>query len=145
MSLGSKAARAAELLAGGMQCKDVAERVGVTPQTISAWKNKPEFEATINRLSMECLKASRQHLQALAVEATETLADLMKSGNGEAIRLKAAQAVLHHVGLTDRKSGQWAWGIGPQTAEEIQEENTRRLNMPSFKNLLEECGYTSQA
>ena len=97
MSLSPKQSKAAALLAQGRKSKDVAKCVGVSAQTISGWRKYPEFEATMNTLQLEFLEVSRRQMQALAIDAVDTLADLMKADKGEATRIKATVTVLAHI------------------------------------------------
>jgi len=125
MSLSPKQSKAVALLAQGRKSKDVAKCVGVSAQTISGWRKNPEFEATLNTLLLEFLEASRRQMQALAIDAVDTIADLMKSDKSETTRLKTVEVVLHHVGFSDpQKTGLWAWGIGPRTAEEVAQKQS---------------------
>jgi len=91
LNLKPKQIQAATLLAQGWLCKNVAKELKVTPQTISEWQKIAEFEAYLNGLKTESLKAARTHLHGLAETASETIAELMESSESDSIRLKAAE------------------------------------------------------
>ena len=125
MKLNERQAQAAALLVQGMSCKAVAEKVGVTPQTISTWKKDFEFRAQINALKLQVLTDARDALQRLAPEAIDVLRDLMGQASNEEVRRKAAVNILEAVGLhgDPRREGlRYGWGIGPTTSEKIEEQ-----------------------
>ena len=128
MSLKPKQFQAAMLLAQGWLCKDVAEELDVTPQTISEWQKLAEFEAYLNSLKKESLEAARTHLQRLAETASETIEELMESSTSDAIRLKAAETVLAHTGFSDPSNGLFGWGIGQTTKKEVEKEPEEKLS-----------------
>lgn len=119
MSMKSNKLLAATMLVEGFLHKDVAEEVGVTPQTISVWLTEPEFVAFVNKLKMDNLHKARDRIQALSVKAAATIEDIMENGNNDAVRLKAAESVLEMSGMINVQSGMWAWGIGSSTVEGV--------------------------
>lgn len=129
MNLKPKQIQAATLLAQGWLCKDVAEEIQVTPQTISEWKNIPEFEACINDLKTQSIEAARAQIQSLAESAVDTISELMESSESDNVRLKAALAMLAHAGLTEPSSGLFAWGVGGTTAEEVERDRARERHI----------------
>jgi len=122
MSMKPNKMLAATMLVEGWLHKDVAEEVGVTPQTISTWLTDPEFVALVNQLKMDNLHKARDRVQALSVKAAATIEDIMDSSSNDAVRLKAAESVLEMSGMINIQSGMWAWGIGPTTAEGVAKE-----------------------
>lgn len=126
--LTEKQVKASVLLAAGRTGRETAKEVGVTPETISVWRRGPEFEAEINRLKLEALHAARDRMRNLAAEAVSEVEDLIKNAKTDAVRLKAAQAVLDTVGLTNPTSGLWAWGIGKTTPEGVMREREDKAN-----------------
>jgi len=114
---------AATMLVEGQLHKDVAEEVGVTPQTVSTWLAEPEFIAFVNKLKMDNLHKSRDRVQALSVKAASTIEDIMDNGHNDAVRLKAAESVLEMSGMINVQSGMWAWGIGPTTTEGVEKQS----------------------
>lgn len=122
MSLKSNKVLAATMLVEGWLHKDVAEEVGVTPQTISSWLTDPEFAAFVNKLKMDNLHYARDRIQALSVKAASTIEDIMDNSTSDAVRLKAAESVLEMTGMINVQSGMWAWGIGPKTTQGVIDE-----------------------
>lgn len=114
--------QAAILLAHGMLCKDVAQKVGVSAQTISNWQKEPEFEALVNRVKLEALEASRTQVQGLARLAVATLENILREGSSDAIRLKAVEVVFAHAGLTHGHTNLWRWGIGGLSKQAVVRE-----------------------
>lgn len=135
MKLTSKQIHAVALLAEGSKCKAAAEAVGVSAQTLSDWRKNPEFEATLNSLKLDALEAARTRMQALALEAVETMAVLLKNAESPAVQLKAAQAVLDAVGMNLATMEAWAWGIGPTTADNVKLRNATDSQSPLLTNV----------
>lgn len=105
--------------------KDVAEQVGVTPQTISAWLRESVFVGTINSMKMDNLESSRDKLHALFATATSTIEDIMINGDNDSVRLKASQSVLDASGVQVPQTGLWGWAVGPQTAQAVEDQIRR--------------------
>jgi transposase len=99
--LDSRQLQAAVMLASGRPAKEVAEKLGVAPQTISAWRASPEFDQALTHLKLQYLKSARDGLRWLAAEAVDEIARLMRHGKSERIRLQAALAVLRGIGAID--------------------------------------------
>ena len=106
-------AKAAELIVAGELKKVVAEKVGVSAQTISEWQSQPAFQAYLNQLGWAALDRARDQMQRLAEKATGTIEDLLGQDNPPSTRLRAAQLVLEIIGMKDPQTGLWGWGIGP--------------------------------
>lgn len=138
MNLKPKQIQAASLLAQGWLCKDVAEELEITPQTISEWRRSATFEAHLNELKMESLKSGITHLQSLVVTAAETIGELMKSGETDSIRLKAAETVLAHTGISDPSTGLFGWHIGKTTAEEVKNDQEQKTKTEALLSALGE-------
>ena len=84
--------QAAVLLATGTLSKDVADTVGVTPQTISAWKRNPKFRATVAQLLSQAEVEALDALRAYLPRIVERLGKMIDSPDSSA--LKAAQLIL---------------------------------------------------
>ena len=121
-NLAPNRAKAAELIVAGELKKVVAEKVGVSPQTISEWQSQPAFQAYLNQLRWAALKRARDQMQRLAEKATGTIEDLLGQDNPPSARLRAAQLVLEIIGMKDPQSGLWGWGIGPTDECEIRQK-----------------------
>ena len=116
IKLTAKQIHAANMLASGRKCQDVAKEIEVTPQTISAWKREAGFSVYQNRLKMELADAARDSLRASAKEAADTLVDLLNNSKNDEIRRKTAINILEIVGLYgnyEECNLKYDWGIGP--------------------------------
>lgn len=107
--------QAAKLLSQGLKSCEVATEVSVTPQTISEWKKKPEFEAMINWLTMESLESARSKLQHATTDAVDALLELSNANDAPETRRKAALDILRLTGHEPDKLTTFAWGIGKTT------------------------------
>ena len=124
-NLAPNRAKAAELIVAGELKKVVAEKVGVSPQTISEWQSQPAFQAYLNQLTWAALERARDQMQRLAEKATGTIEDLLGQDNPPSTRLRAAQLVLEIIGMQDPQSGPWGWGVGPTDECEIMQKPVR--------------------
>ena len=120
-NLAPNRAKAAELIAAGELKKVVAEKVGVSAQTISQWQSQPAFQAYLNQLKLAALEGARDQIQRLAKQAASTLEELMGQEASPSTRLRAAQTVLDFNGMRDLQSGLWGWGIGPTDEKKIKQ------------------------
>jgi hypothetical protein len=118
--LSPKQEKAAILLASGLSCKATAQEVGITPETISQWKNDTSFKALINTLKMEAILNAREQLRDLCVTAVAGIQDLMVNSKSDAVKLKACVEVLKMSGLHDSES--FGWGIGPVESTDIEKD-----------------------
>jgi hypothetical protein len=91
------------MLAAGESAKFVAEKIGVTPQTISLWLNHdPDFRLGLWLFKNDALDAALSQLQTLAIEAVFVVRKLLLEGSTEQIRLKAAQLVIDRLDTDGR-------------------------------------------
>lgn len=89
--LNARQLRAMDMMLSGTPLQEVAERVGVTRQTVSEWKNHhPEFKATFQRLMSEAEEDLSHSMALNAGFMVSNLRKLAAEGNGES-RLKAIQ------------------------------------------------------
>jgi hypothetical protein len=75
-TLSSKQVFAANLIAQGMRKKDVAVEINLTPQTISVWCAKDEFNAYLNAIKFELLEDARDRMRTLSGTAVDTIREL---------------------------------------------------------------------
>lgn len=105
-------------LASGQKAKDVASEHMCTPETISHWKKKPEFEAYLNQLREDLLEQGSELLRSSVADAMTTMHDIMTNSKTDEVRRKAAMDILRMSGLDgDQKS--YGAGIGKTEASEI--------------------------
>ena len=96
------------------------KEAGVSEQTFStSWMKNPAFVAAVNREREAMLEATRDHLRTLGTKATKALEDVLDSAQKPADKLRAAEMVLHLLGLDDPEKGLYGWGIGETTAGEV--------------------------
>ena len=135
--LSPKQVNAASLLICGMKAVGVAQELGISPQTLSRWQGEPAFKAAMNRCKWEILSNARQRLQLAAESAVDCLVEIATDSQNEESRRRASMDIIRLVGLADPSKGLYGWGIGPNTAqevveEELQEQYLRQLSTPDF-------------
>jgi hypothetical protein len=84
---------AATMLVNGVLGKEVAERLDVAEETISRWRQRPEFQHLMQSLLAERLDAARMGLLSLAQDSVEELRCLIHGGS-DMVRLKAIELLL---------------------------------------------------
>ncbi len=100
---------AIDLLVLGQSDADVAERVGVTRQTVCDWRNHHiAFQAALNRRRLEIWAGSADRLRGLVERAIDALAEGLDAQADPKLRQAAAVQVLRAVGL---------WGLGEPAGE----------------------------
>lgn len=118
--------RAAALLVMGKKACDVAKEVGVTPETISAWRRNPEFVAVINAAKMEVLNSARDALRHSARKAVTTLVALLDEPVQDSIRRQAALDILDMVGIANPEKRLYGWGVGPTNPKDVEREQANQ-------------------
>lgn len=89
----------ARLICLGLKHKHVAQRVGVTAQTVSVWCGQAEFNDVVAKLKVAALNARKDEMRQLMQPAVATLRGLLFADKDQ-IRLKAALAVLELGGFS---------------------------------------------
>lgn len=123
--LSDKQLRAAELLAAGRLGCEVAEELGITPETVSHWKKQPVFEARYNLIREEIQFAALDSLRGITGLAVTTLADIMKTSKSEETRRRAAVNVLQLLGFDDPQ--RFHALIGSTDASEIESRQRQQI------------------
>lgn len=93
--------RAAHLEATGMKAVDIAEEIGVTPQTISAYRKKEEYQIIVSKCAQATLRAAQLKLLESSTQAVETILIMMLYAADDKTKLQAAITVLDYIGLAD--------------------------------------------
>ena len=88
---------AARMLIEGRLGKDVAVAIGVSPETISRWRHRPEFEALMRELLQDTVDATKLGLVSLCAESIVHLRGLVRSFDDQT-SLKAITLILGKVG-----------------------------------------------
>ena len=91
--------KAAVMLVSGVLCKDVAQTLGLSAQTISAWRAEPNFQCVLQHEQQILLSQTRDQARALVVEALAEVRLLMKESKSDSIRLRAALEILKGTGI----------------------------------------------
>ena len=134
--LNPKQIQAAVLLITGMKSKDIATKVGVTPETISVWKRYKEFIFLTNNLRQEYVDSIVDKLRNSTINAMETLNNLALSAESEETRRKAAKDILDMTGI-QKYDGYIYYGIGlkseAELAEKIKSDKARKSLLDSLK------------
>lgn len=133
-TLSTKQLKAIPLLVSGMQAKDVAQEIGVTPQTICEWRSSPSFEATLNQMKQDCLRAAVDYVRASAVKAIQSLTDISLNSENDETRRKACMNILEIMGLRNSNNGDIGWSIGPVDEDEIKRENEKAERLKKLAN-----------
>lgn len=90
---------AVPMLAVGTRGIDVAESVGVTPETVSRWMKQKVFRAAVARAVADMDHEATGYLRELTMHALGVLEELLKAGD-PAVRSKAAIAILQTSGIS---------------------------------------------
>lgn len=122
MKLPAKQNLAVVLLASGKTGRAVASELSITPQTISEWKRQPEFVAELNKLQMEGVRAARTKIQQSATDAIDMLLKIAQEAPNHETRRRAALDILRLGGYEPGSQQTYGWGLGPETADGVQEK-----------------------
>lgn len=109
--------RAAHLVATGLSGKAVAAELGVTPETVSRWRQEPAFQAAINSLLWDARDNVQRRMASLADKALTIVTDALDNAElPVAERLKVAFKVLDMYGAPGLAQQQ----PGPSTTEGVE-------------------------
>lgn len=125
-----------ESLLKGESITVAAKYAGVSRKTLHTWLKQPEFFTTYNALRQESLDAVITGIQNTSSAALETLKDLLKSKN-QTIRFNSAIKILEMSGFTKDNLEMFAWGIGAQNIEELEQTTHGK----KLQDILKESGY----
>ena len=87
------------LVAQGVSGKEIAKQLSVAEETISRWKQTPEFQAEVNAILLECRDNAKQRLRNLLTHSLDLLEAEMnnpESSHKVNIALKMLQLVRIH-------------------------------------------------
>ena len=93
-SRATRDAALAEALAAGLTWTAAAEQSGYSLSTVTRRHRDPGFRRRVDEIRRGRLTAISDRLQSLGTEAAETLADLMRTGESEQVRCRAALGLL---------------------------------------------------
>jgi transposase-like protein len=87
---------AAELLARGKTCREVARALGISERCLYNWRKRPAVQRAIYALQQELIDSSESQGLALMPEAIATLTAIMGDANARAAdRIAASRALLN--------------------------------------------------
>ena len=130
--LSAKQEKAAIMIGYGESKKNAAIGVGVTPQTISEWLQRPDFEALINQFKRLSMLEAQDRMRGHTIAAVESLYNLMIQAKSEKVQLLAAQYIIEKANLAPNGFG--LWPAGPLSAVGVIEER-EKLNYPQSTSL----------
>lgn len=116
--LSSKQIRAAQLEATGMKAKEIAQELGVTPQTISAYRKLDEYQVLVSKNAQATYRAAQLKLIHTSLRAVDVF-DFLILGAENNVKLQAAKAVLDYIGMGDVKNKIGATSIAELKAGEV--------------------------
>lgn len=96
-TLKPKQLRALHLLAAGMSARRVAEKLGVTPKTVSVWQKDTSFALTLAAEQTDQLRELRRRLVSASDAAVTAVIELAQGCENPNVRLRAATAVIDRV------------------------------------------------
>ena len=67
------------LVAQGVSGREIAEQLTVTEETVSRWKQVPEFQAGVNAILLECREIAKQRLRNLLTNSLDLLEEEMNN------------------------------------------------------------------
>lgn len=87
---------AADLLARGKTCREVARALGIAEKTLYNWRKRPAVQRAIYNMQQELIDSSESRNVALMPEAIATLTEIMSSPTArDADRIAASRALLN--------------------------------------------------
>ena len=70
---------ATQMVAGGMKGKEIATKLKKTEETISRWRQLPEFEAAVNKIKIDVMNSATDRLRELVNKAISMLEEGLDS------------------------------------------------------------------
>ena len=67
------------LVAQGVSGREIAKQLTVTEETVSRWKQVPEFQAGVNAILLECREIAKQRLRNLLTNSLDLLEEEMNN------------------------------------------------------------------
>jgi transposase-like protein len=87
---------AADLLARGKNCREVARALGIAEKTLYNWRKRPAVQRAIYNMQQELIESSESQHVALMPEAIATLTEIMHDPEARASdRIAASRALLN--------------------------------------------------
>jgi predicted transcriptional regulator len=87
------------LTVAGYDQRRIAQQLGVSQPTISRWLRQPQADQYQRFLTHQLVDGAVLLLRRYAIEAVETLVQVMRTADSHKTRLDAAKAILDRIGL----------------------------------------------
>lgn len=116
------------LLASGRTGRQVADTVGVTPETVSRWRKQPSFEAELNRIRQELIQVGVEKLRQAVGQAVDGLIELTGPDSPPETRRRACLDVLSLTSISLEINR----GIGPTDPIEIENQPVPGALWPTY-------------
>jgi len=129
MNLKENQLLAISMVANGMTGKAIAEELNVTEETVSRWKQLPEFQAAVNSILKDVMNTARERVRCLMGKALNTLENAIES-DGLALKIKVNMA-FKILELCDMKSI-LSEEIGPDDPERVTKKQKHEDFMDSL-------------
>ena len=97
--LTDKQNRAALLIGYGTPKKDTAQKVGVSPQTISTWGGLPEFETAIENHRKDMFNSLRNELRGVLCDSVRCMRETLKNSTDEKIKVNISKFMIEKANL----------------------------------------------
>ncbi len=88
------------LVAQGVSGKDIAKTLKITEETVSRWKQQPEFKAEVNQLLKECRDDTQYRLRSIVNKSLEILMNELGNDTSD-MRVNLALKVLQNMKLNN--------------------------------------------
>jgi hypothetical protein len=89
----------ARLAAAGWRGVDIAEHLGVAQETVSRWRKKPEYIATIEAILSAARSETVGRLTELTDKALDVIDEMLDYRYDKSLKLRAAVALLQISGI----------------------------------------------
>jgi len=126
MKLTPRHNKAIELLASGATVKNVAEKLGIAPETVSRWRGDFDFQAALNALLHESQTAARERLWHLSGVALDTVEEILT--DSEAPPKDRLQAAFKVIQITETSAGH----VGSTNAAVLKREKEQSDLLESY-------------
>ncbi len=94
-----KQTKALPLLAAGEPAVKVSKKLKISKQQISEWKHDSNFTSALENIRRDAFSEANKALAGLALDAVQTVQDLMLNAESEQVRLRAAMYAIDRLDL----------------------------------------------
>ncbi len=90
----------ARLAAAGWRGVDIADHLGVAQETVSRWRQKPEYIAAVEAILSEARSETVGRLAELTDKALDVMDEMLEYRYDKSLKLRAAVALLQISGIS---------------------------------------------